>query len=98
MARCASAMGFRNVSDLFEQGKRIADGIAAGEPESRADWPRAFLATEIVFISNVVGSGWDWAITAGFADGSTLKTLRTLQRKIVAGGVIGEVFGAGPRR
>jgi hypothetical protein len=80
-------MGFRSVTDLFEQGTRIADGIAAGHPQSRTDWTRALLATEIVFVSNVVGSGWDWAITTGFADESTLKTLRALQRKIVSGGV-----------
>ncbi len=65
-----------SVTDLFDQRQRIADGIAAGLPQSRTDWTRALLATEIVFVSNVVGSGWQWAITTGFSDASTLDTLR----------------------
>ncbi len=99
-ARCtdelAVAMGFGSVTDLFDQGERIADGIAAGLPQTRTDWTRALLATEIVFVSDVVGSGWDWEITTGFSDASTLDTLRRLQHKIVTGGVVGTVFGTRP--
>lgn len=96
-ARCteefARAMGFDGVDDLFASGDRIGDAIVAGDALSRTDWTRALLATEIVFASNVVGSGRDWQTTTGFADEETLPMLRSLQRRIVTGGVIGEVFG-----
>jgi len=94
----AVAMGFQNVRDLFEEGRRIGKGIADGQPLSRTDWTRALLATEVVFVSNVMGSGWDWAITTGLNDELTLKTLRALQRKMVTGGVIGVAFGTRPPR
>ena len=101
-ARCteelAVAMGFSGVSDLVTQGGRICDALAAGLPLSRTDWVRALLATEVVFISNVVGSGWDWETTTGMTDVKTLERLRGLQQHVVTGGVVGEVFGTLPRR
>jgi hypothetical protein len=92
----AVAMGFQNVQDLFEQGSRIAKSIAEGQPQTRTDWTRALLATEIAFVSDVMGSGWDWSITTGYSDDLTLRTLRALQRKMVTGGVVGVVFGTRP--
>ncbi|GAA1845700.1 hypothetical protein GCM10009750_34990 [Agromyces salentinus] len=89
----AVAMGFRDVEDLFIQGNRIGEAIVAGEPLSRTDWTKALLSTEVVFMSNVIGSGWDWETTTGLSDESTLQMIRALQRKIVTGGVIGHVFG-----
>lgn len=101
-ARCteefAVAMGFDNVADLFESGAWIGDAIVAGAPLSRTDWTRALLATEIVFVSDVVGSGWDWHITTRFPDEETFRMLRSLQRRMVTGGVIGEAFGTRPER
>lgn len=70
----------------------------AGTPLSRTDWTRALLATEIVFMSNVIGSGWDWQTTTGFGDEETLRMLRSLQRHVVTGGVVGEAFGTLPAR
>lgn len=101
-ARCteelAVAMGFESVADLFNSGDRIGDAIVAGVPLSRTDWTRALLATEIVFASNVIGSGWDWQTTTGFEDEATLVMLRSLQRRLVTGGVVGEAFGTRPPR
>ncbi len=91
-------MGFQGVADLFEEGRRIGAAIAAGQAVSRTDWTRALLATEIVFVSDVVGSGWDWETTTGYTDSATLTLLRGLQRKIVWGGVVGGVFGTRPPR
>ena len=53
----AQAMGFRGIRDLFDDGHRIAVAIVDGLHLSRTDWTRALLATEIVFMSNVVSSG-----------------------------------------
>ncbi|MFD2091298.1 hypothetical protein [Blastococcus deserti] len=52
------------------------------QPLTRRDWARALLATEIVFASNLVGSGLDWSSTTGLSDEETIALLRTLQRKI----------------
>ncbi|MFZ2503887.1 MAG: hypothetical protein WAW88_14585 [Nocardioides sp.] len=92
----AVAMGYQSLADLFEEGGRIGDAIAEGRPLSRTDWTRALLATEIAFASNVMGSGLEWPITTGFEDEATLKILRSLQRKIVTGGVVGVTLGTRP--
>lgn len=78
----AVAMGFRNQADLFKEGDRLIDALEAREPMSPFDWARTILATEIVFSSNLVGSGRDWSITTGFSDAETLANLRKVQRKV----------------
>ena len=45
-------------------------------------WTRALLATEVVFVSDVVGSGSDWQGTVGWVDDATMSILRQLQRKL----------------
>ncbi|OXM49486.1 hypothetical protein CFP75_19045 [Amycolatopsis alba DSM 44262] len=78
----AVAMGFRSVAGLLEDGGRLRAALAAGEPLSPQDWRRVVTATEIVFASDVFGSGLDWSITTGFSDEQTIKILRRLQRTI----------------
>lgn len=99
-ARCteelAIAMGFQSVRDLLTDGYRIADDIEAGKPLTQIDWARALLATEIVFASDVVGSGHDWIDTVGMPDELSLRALRSVQRKIPWNGVVGTVFGTIP--
>jgi hypothetical protein len=82
----AIAMGFESVANLWEEADRITDDLAAKRPMTRKDWTRALLATEIVFASDVLGSGVEWPITTGLDDAETLATLRVLQRKL--GGVV----------
>lgn len=85
-ARCteemAVALGFLGVDDFVRHRKRLADAVKGGQPLSRLDWARVVLATEVVFASDVMGSGLDWAITSGFSDVETLSALRTIQRKV----------------
>ena len=86
-ARCtdglASAMGFEDLNDLLHgEGQRIRRTLTDQRSLSRRDWARALLATEIVFASNVMGSGLDWSVTTGFSDEETVGLLRTLQRKV----------------
>jgi hypothetical protein len=85
-ARCteplARAMGFTDVEDLFRQSDRLTATLRDAQPLSRRDWTRALLATEIVFASDVVGSGWDWHSTVGWSDEKTIHVLRQLQRKL----------------
>jgi hypothetical protein len=49
--------------------------------------------TEIVFASDLIGSGWDWQSTVGLGDGETIALIRGIQRKVPRAGVIGVVFG-----
>ncbi len=85
-ARCtealAIAMGFEGLDGFLDHCQRLSDAISAGQPLSRRDWRRALLATEIVFASDVVGSGHDWSSTVGLTDGETIHLLRSIQRKI----------------
>jgi len=78
----AVAMGFRNMTDLLEQGHRLRSALVGREPLSAKDWRKMLAATEIVFASDVFGSGLAWAGTTGFSDEETLRILRGLQRKI----------------
>ena len=102
-ARCtdemAVAMGFRNVQDLFDSGKRLRSAINSGEPLAASDWLRVLLATEIVFASNTIGSGRDWSITTGLSDEDSLLMLRSIQSKLGGlGNLLGVAFGTRYRR
>ena len=79
----ATAMGFGSVRDLFDESERLLEALRTRRPLSRWDWTRTLLATEIVFASDVVGSGVEWTITTGLDDVRTLQALRELQRKLV---------------
>lgn len=85
-ARCTEAMaiaiGFDSVADLLAEGYRIADDLSKGKPLTRTDWTRALLATEVVFASNVLGSGHDWEATTGIDDASTIRVLRNVQLRL----------------
>lgn len=78
----ARAFGFAGVDDFFVQGQRIAECLDQGAPMPFTDWRRTLLATEVVFVSDVVGSGVDWETTTGIGDLDALRRLRSLQRKL----------------
>jgi hypothetical protein len=86
-ARCtdamAVAMGFASVQDLFDQSDRLLEALDARAPLSRWDWTRTLLATEIVFISNVVGSGPLWPDTTDLDDLRTFRVIRQVQEKLL---------------
>ena len=78
----AVAMGFASAVDLAVQRRRLLAALDTHQPMSRWDWTRMLLATEIVFASDVLGSGAEWPTTTGLDDVETLKILRGLQRKL----------------
>jgi hypothetical protein len=96
----AVAMGFQSIDDMFAESPRLTAALDAREPMTRFDWCRVLLATEIVFASNIVGSGMDWCITSGVSDVDSLVTLRRVQRKLTreVRGLIGNGFGSRPDR
>ncbi|WP_433577106.1 hypothetical protein [Nocardia brasiliensis] len=83
----AVAMGFRDVGDVREQGRRLESALIEGEPLSATDWRKVLVSTEIFFASEVLGCGRDWSIVMGISDEETLTILRGLQRKIPWRGV-----------
>lgn len=78
----AIAMGWDGVADLHHQGRRLCDALAEDRPLTMRDWTRVLLATEIVFVSDIVGAGTEWQAVTGLDDDRTLEVLRALQVKL----------------
>ena len=78
----ALAMGFTSADSLSREAWALWERIEAGEALAADDWRRVLLAAEIVFASDVVGSGLDWRITSGISDEESIALLRGLQRKL----------------
>jgi hypothetical protein len=87
-ARCteelARAMGFPSRAHMYSEFDRLKPSLRNKQPLSVLDWTRMLVATEIVFVSGVFGSGLDWCITTGCSDVETIELLRQLQRKLSA--------------
>ena len=87
-ARCtealAIALGFDGLEDLEREGHRIAQDIYDGRPVSLRDWTRAMFSAEIIFASDVTGTGSEWGVIQGGDDAHWLGVLRALQRKVPA--------------
>ena len=87
-ARCtealAVALGFEGLEDLHREGHRIAQDIYHSRPVSLRDWTRAMFSAEIIFASDVMGTGTEWGVIQGGDDAHWLGVLRTLQRKVPA--------------
>ncbi|MEZ0156510.1 hypothetical protein OIE82_33375 [Streptomyces althioticus] len=85
-ARCsdqlAFGMGFADARDLLDQCRILSRALGDDHPIKPVDWARTLLAAEIVFISDLVGSGVEWETTTGLSDEATLPILRAIQRKL----------------
>ncbi|MEU9377175.1 hypothetical protein AB0D94_25830 [Streptomyces sp. NPDC048255] len=97
-ARCsdhlAVGIGFTDRRDLLDQCNRLRNALACDVPLTQTDWARVLLATEIVFVSDLMGSGVEWSTTTGLSDESTIRALRKIQRKL--GRTIGPYYGKTP--
>lgn len=80
----ARLLGFTDVRALRREGGRIARALRSDEGLTAADWRRAVASTELVFASDLVGSGVDWSATTGFDDAETIRLLRSIQCKLVS--------------
>jgi hypothetical protein len=78
----AVALGFENTDDLAIDGRRIADDIYDSRAVSDRDWTRALFAAEIIFASDLLGTGSEWTTIHGGDDAYWLEVLRGLQQKI----------------
>lgn len=75
-------MGFTDTQDLLNQCQRLRKTLGEDGPLGTADWARTLLATEIVFVSDLAGSGVEWSTTTGRDDAATIRMLRVIQRKL----------------
>ncbi|MFD4538050.1 hypothetical protein ACFWNL_37130 [Kitasatospora sp. NPDC058397] len=82
--RLAAGMGFENVQDLLDQCRRLRAALKDDSPIAPADWARILLAVEIVFVSDLMGTGVEWSTTTGLSDESTIRALRSIQRKLAS--------------
>ncbi|MCX4985723.1 hypothetical protein [Streptomyces sp. NBC_00572] len=98
-ARCsdpmAVAMGFADSQDLLDQCGRLRSALHDDLPLAPVDWARTLLAVEIVFVSDLAGSGVEWQTTAGHSDESTIRSLRSIQRKLSR--TVSPYYGRCPR-
>jgi len=78
----ALALGFADADSLSRQTWTLWQRIERAEELSAGEWRRVLLAAEVVFVSDVVGSGLDWSVTTGITDAQALATLRGLQGKL----------------
>ncbi|MFD6177612.1 MULTISPECIES: hypothetical protein [unclassified Isoptericola] len=92
----ARGMGFADAHTLVQRCAALGTDLKQDTPLEAADWARVLLAVEIVFASDLVGSGTDWRTTTGMDDVETIRLLRTIQRKL--GPVVRPYYGATPGR
>ncbi|MET9890999.1 hypothetical protein ABZZ47_12420 [Streptomyces sp. NPDC006465] len=78
----AFGMGFAGAQDLLDQCQRLRYALGEDAPLGAADWARTLLDTEIVFVSDLAGSGVEWPTTTGRDDAATIRMLRVIQRKL----------------
>ncbi|GAB2872732.1 hypothetical protein [Nocardioides pacificus] len=78
----AIAMGFSGCSDLERQVERLIAAVELGGPLSRLDWTRVLFSAEIVFVSNIVGTGSGWGTIHGGDDARWIDALRRAQEKV----------------
>lgn len=79
----AVAMGFSGNADLFERCQIINKLLRDRGSLDALDWTRALFATEISFVSDIVGSGIEWSTTTGISDLQTVVALRSVQKKLL---------------
>ena len=77
----AQALGFRDVQDLYDEGRPLAEAIGRGEPQSRRNWTRALASLEVMFGSSVLGSG-EWSAVHGYDEDELYFALQPLRRKL----------------
>ena len=74
-------MGFADAQDFLNQCRRLRKELAEDAVLGPAGWARTLLATEIVFVSDLAGSGVEWTMTTGRSDEATIRMLRQIRRK-----------------
>ena len=75
-------MGFTGAKEMSREAWALWGRIERNDHLSPDEWRKVLLAVEVVFASDVVGSGVEWPTTTGISDVDSIATLRKLQRKL----------------
>src|SRR6266581_8430186 len=78
----ARTLWFPSAVEFDADRDRLMSAIEAGVALTSLDWHRALAATEIAFISWVLGAGGDWYIVSGLDEHVTLDHIRSIQAKL----------------
>ena len=78
----ARTLWFPSAVEFDADRDRLMSGIEEGVALTSLDWHRALAATELVFISWVLGAGGDWYIVSGLDEHVTLDRIRSIQAKL----------------
>ena len=78
----ALAMGFSGAKEMSREAWELWERIERNDQLGPQEWRKVLLAVEVVFASDVVGSGVDWPTTTGILDADSIAALRGLQRKL----------------
>jgi hypothetical protein len=79
----AHFVGFENVDDMIAQCERITQLLEQGATISLSDIRRSQLVCELMFASDIVGSGVEWETTTGISDVDGIRLLRQVQIKLL---------------
>jgi hypothetical protein len=78
----ARTIWFADRADFYKHRDRLRDAIRDEASLSPLDWHRALAATEVGFISKILGAGGDWHIVSGIDDHQVLDHIRAIQAKL----------------
>lgn len=78
----AITLGFSSANRMPGETSALWRRIEGDEALTALDWWRVLRAAELVFASDVVGSGLDWSTTTGISDADGIAVLRRTQRML----------------
>jgi hypothetical protein len=89
-----SALGFADGHEFGREMRRLADAVLRQAPLTELDLARVLFFTELSFGSDVLGAGYEFALTSvlGFSDAEGIVLLRGIQRKLMFAGTWDLVF------
>lgn len=79
----AAFVGFADAADMVKRCNDIASRVRRDGRIDTADLRRSQLACEILFSSDIHGSGLDWEATTELSDAEAIGLLRRIQAKML---------------
>lgn len=76
-------VGFADANDMIKRCNDVADRVRREGRIAGDDLKRSQLACEILFSSDICGSGLDWEVTTRFGDAGAIVLLRRVQVKLL---------------
>ncbi|SDD15675.1 hypothetical protein [Glycomyces harbinensis] len=79
----AAFIGFADADSMVKRCEELANQVRQYDRIDETDLARSQLACEILFSSDIHGSGLDWEATSGFDDRDAIQLLRQIQVKML---------------